>query len=553
MATADVAPATADNGIVVWKLKEYDERTLRLQLDNVWSLLSKTSLVDASNLAVGNFQGAAARAATNDWTVTGPAPATSAAVPTASGQISPLSFSPSYGISGTELLSQQMELQYRAINLQLLLERSLTDRLRRIDEKTGDFQPRSQPVIGFNVSINPQCRGCEYRQAVAEVEVTVRSDQPDPEKPFVVAMMPQSNTYNVVALQQEAHSVGLGVVIGSVGGGFKTGGASQTLYLVKDVDTVALEEPSPEEDTVRFVWQFRPVLGQTSVQPGTRQVFAVLGLPASAFASHTAPWKGHVTVHTRWRQMGKDGISVGDLIPQSGSPKPDLEDTLTIYPATDGEEHLQAIRDIIIENLGGGKVAVVVLGAFENGTQVNIGDKILDTPDRGLLVSSPERIKFVASTDDLVRNTPILVDRYGLGVQVVDRSRCDGKPGLTAKPDLCDITSIDATTCRVNLEVTMPGVLDAEPASEQPWHTHRPVLDMGGQVFWPHGEGEKETLPSSWGTSRLSPTTFPPSSSHKITPSWCATCYGTRPRTRRRCRCPIRPSPSRMSPSSPPA
>ena len=54
-------------------------------------------------------------------------------------------------------------------------------------------------------------------------------------------------------------------------------------------------------DSVTFGWEFRPVLGQRSVQSGTRQMFAVISLPANDDPANVAEEWLHVSARTFWR------------------------------------------------------------------------------------------------------------------------------------------------------------------------------------------------------------------------------------------------------------
>jgi hypothetical protein len=451
----------------------------------------------------------------------------------APGQISPFTFQPSYGLSAQDLLIGQTDLQYQLINLQMLLERSITDRVYQVasasDGKARSY-PRAQPVLGFEISLDPTKA---YRNAVAEVEITIAPDARTPgeqKPPSVIAMMPQSKTYNVATVSQKSSAVGLGIVAGIVNAGFTSGSASQTLYLVKDIDTVALAElpPAPADlhgrSAVRFAWQFRPVLGQKTVQPGIRQVMVVLGLPTDS----GTPWAGTVFVTTRWRALASDRVTVGDTI--AGSESYQTPMPLVISPAYIRAKTLQTTNSVILEDVGGGNVAVTALGTFEPGTVVNLGPRVLDSGPTGLVMSSTGRIKFVASADELMRNIPLLVDRYGTALRVVDPNSYDisGNETPTLHMDNLTVERIDDAMSRVTARLYLtaakdgdvvyaapelghdpkatpegraigrsqpgdtsdPSVLlaalkadSADPSQHRQLHSHAPVVLIGGQVF----------------------------------------------------------------------
>ena len=76
-------------------------------------------------------------------------------------------------------------------------------------------------------------------------------------------------------------------------------------FLFRDSDTLALEVMHPGEqpnDDLTFGWEFRPVLGHRSVPSGTRQVFAVISLPANDLPTNLGEEQVHVTARTFWRR-----------------------------------------------------------------------------------------------------------------------------------------------------------------------------------------------------------------------------------------------------------
>lgn len=110
-----------------------------------------------------------------------------------------------YGPSASDLLSEQVDVTYQIINLQMLLDRSLSDRL-----LNSSFNARLQTVVGFNVSIDPP-RNAENAVALVEITLAKNADpceagkkcgEPTPcsanttfvDSPSLVASMPQEHT-----------------------------------------------------------------------------------------------------------------------------------------------------------------------------------------------------------------------------------------------------------------------------------------------------------------------------------------------------------------------
>jgi len=98
-----------------------------------------------------------------------------------------LRFTPTFGASAGDLLSDQVNLSHQIFNLRMILERSLSDRL--IDNK-----PRTQAVLGFNVTIDPPKTAVD---AVAEVEITLRADvSPGFRQLLAVVALPMADVHH---------------------------------------------------------------------------------------------------------------------------------------------------------------------------------------------------------------------------------------------------------------------------------------------------------------------------------------------------------------------
>ena len=171
---------------------------------------------------------------------------------------------PAFGQNAADLLSDQVNLTYQILNLRMLLERSLSDRLL----EGGDA--RLQAVLGFNVSIDPP-RDAENSAAV--VEVTIKAVDKEPVS--LVSLMPQEKTYNAVAMHTRSNAFGGSAVAGMFTVGYSERRRGQVFYLYRDNDTLSFERMITKEKATTFGWQFRPVLGRKSVSPGLRQMFAI--------------------------------------------------------------------------------------------------------------------------------------------------------------------------------------------------------------------------------------------------------------------------------------
>ena len=301
--------------------------------------------------------------------------------PTATPAAAPLPSPPAYtlpstfGMSALDTLNEEMELSYEMINLQLLLQGSLND-----DYTPGGLGKR-HVTLGFPISITTPP---EHLNDVAEVEISVCNSNVMREyaPATLETIIPREKTYNVASLVSSSVQLGAGAIIGniiSVGGSFFSG--HETYRLVQQQDTVALQRGyresrygtcPPATATVghvpegnrplTFAWQFRPVLGQETIQQGMRTTFAQISL---------APGYGSpiVTVSTCWLKYDpKSGIA-------SEPRKCNVPDDTKDHPPTVKTDFdTTHISDISQQtDNGDGTMTVQVEGTFPTGTRVDVG------------------------------------------------------------------------------------------------------------------------------------------------------------------------------------
>ncbi|MCW3098562.1 MAG: hypothetical protein JWL77_4180 [Chthonomonadaceae bacterium] len=498
------------NGITVSRPKLYDNRSLTLMLRTLEDTLASTNFLNAGNVAgaIDRFQGSTAKSTSTSFNImTSPTPeiittvtnkggetpttdtekkiTSQSVTPTVPATASPAtpSVAQTTGISAQDILAEQMALTYQIFNLRLLMERSLTDRLYSLKlQESGTsylLGNKGQAVVGFQISIDPQKA---FKNAVAEVEIQITPDiskakkiqtktgslfGSENEPPTIVAMLPMSKTYNVATVTNKSSAFGLGAVASIFNVGFGNSQSNQTLYLVRDTDTVALELPALSNDvkTLRFAWQFRPVLGRAAVEPGMRQVFAAMSLPSL----DTSDYVANVKIITRWRKYDAGRRIVGDLIGQDQVAPSDQE--ITVYNQAFLEEQLRPkITRVDIKDAGGGQVLVTVDGeSFLPGTSVLLGNKTLGQ-DNAFTIQNDRRILFLAPITELLTTVPKVVGRYGGAKEIKDPAADDGSASMIP------IDSVSTTTAdALNTQVTVK--LKAETPL-----TH-PLVRFGSRVY----------------------------------------------------------------------
>lgn len=407
-------------------------------------------------------------------------------IPQLPGQTSAFSFQPNISVSAQDLLVEQENLTFQLLNLRTLLERALSDRIYTRSGKMGDrdvlyLGERPMVVVGFEISVDPQK---QHQNAVAEAEITVTSAGAS-EAPSIVMQLPKEKTYNVAAITKDSKAFSLGAVVKVINVGFAGSKTRESLYVVKDTDTVSLERITPDEvsssipNSVTFGWQFRPVLGQKAVTPGKRQVYALLALPDDG------DFSGFVEVHTRWRRYDAKSRTVGGVIDDSRNYQ--LLKKLS-YPKTMADDGLKPlVTSVKWVDAGNNLVFVTVEGQnFLPGTQVLLGDTIIDGPANGLSVVGEHRLQFITLAQRLALATaPLILALHGPPQSLQDpaadlpESRAVQDYGIRIDDSRTELRTQDAQNSKVTLSLL--SLKGKKPNLDN----HKLVARVGNRIFMP--------------------------------------------------------------------
>lgn len=446
-------PAAADpvdNGIVVGNAKLFDERSLETMLSSVQSSLAGSNYINPAAVAQnegmvqgGEFTSTSTQLSATDnpqrpTTATSSSTTTTTKAPTGTttataittvpvlntpgnavpGPLAPTFTSDNIGVSAPlavsseDMLQQQVGLSFEASNLQLLLEHALSDRV-IFTKGDSSAAPRTLAVLGFQISVDPR-NDDKYAVAEAEITITNPHDLPassdgSPLRPEVALMLPQDKTYNVAKVTNDSHTIGLGSFAQPFGGSISAGRSHNSAFVVYDVDTVALQRPSPDANSVSFAWQFRPVLGQKAVQPGTRQVYVLLSLPVSSGEEYDPT----ITVKTYWKKLDAKSSTVGDPIAGEGSSY--KLDPISIHNLNDYDDALQPkIDDVDTFDAGNGQIYVEATGSnFSKNMTV-----VLNGVSNSVYEQDGRTLSFTAPITSMAYTDPIIVGPYGLPVDL---------------------------------------------------------------------------------------------------------------------------------------
>jgi|HubBroStandDraft_6_1064221.scaffolds.fasta_scaffold05197_5 hypothetical protein len=487
------------NGISVGMPKVFDNRTLTLQIEALQKALrqqqSTNSTLDLKSImaALANTQGLTQSEVSTILSVLGsPTPSTTLATDLKTGIVDsngkplpnttdtqtnksvasatpaaptfdsfgavPSGFNPTFGPSASDLLNDQINLNYQIINLQMVLERALSDRLYSDCKKPSEDNPRPnctrlQTVLGFNVSIDPPRIA---NDAVAVIEVTLKRDSTSTQSSegsdqdfSLVSVMPQEKTYNSAALSTSSHAYNGAAMVNAfqVSGGYRK--RNQTFYVYRDTDTLAYERMTDGGELV-FGWMFRPVLGRRSVSPGLRQLLAVISLPRIDCDHQQISMPNAVcrmdlvpTVRTYWKKFDRATqtsfekhdanrakefwygltaeLSRPQIFNRNSYANTATYPSLKVYSSADYEEELRPIVQTVTWHRTGEKsVLVSVTGRnFFTNTQVQLGDATYSEDNKNLVIKSDESFDLMAKADQLTTGPGSILGRYGLSVPIV--------------------------------------------------------------------------------------------------------------------------------------
>jgi hypothetical protein len=455
--------------------KLYDSRALQLMMDELAKSLRNTSFVDPKALAnaLGNVQGfnstdlsqqfaangavgpgAASVFAGNAGSAAPPvassgtspstpitinvsptlstgtsaaAPATSASAGSPTGPQAPglptlqtpPAYNPNFGPNGGDLLADETNLTYQLFNLQMMLQRALSDRLYQ-------HAARRQAVLGFDIDIEPSSRA---RDAAAVVDVTVRLECRgiagcDASKGMsIVALMPEEGSHNAATLSQKATGFGGALASAVFSVGYSMQKRSQVFYLYRDMDTVSVE-PAGNATEAHFGWQFRPVLGRRTVAAGKRHLLVVLALPTpdEAAKEPQAP-ELVVTTNTSWvyydrkLQTTHDSNWLSRSLPEPFSYKPPFNVEVPSTASSQDDLKAEITHVDWVPTDPGNGVAILSGRNFFSGTTVRFGNKTYSGSADGLVIKSDQTLE-VSLPSAAAAMGGVLSGRYGPAKQI---------------------------------------------------------------------------------------------------------------------------------------
>ncbi|MFN7649319.1 MAG: hypothetical protein ACK5UT_17600 [Acidobacteriota bacterium] len=492
----DISKIKGENGISIGRTKVFDNRTLTLMLESLNETLRAQQLIDADPIkkVLGLVQGSrvtdVARALTvlaggtpkventidntsetttpfgsevmkglkegkeNDYTLTNGTGKTvetekgktvttndarNPSIPQLPDLIAGPSGLPSYGQSGADLLTDQVNLTYQIFNLRMIIDRALTDRLDSSTQK-----PRLQAVLGFNVSIDPPRDAVD---SAAIVELTLEPVNGAPVS--LVAMMPQEKTYNSMALNSKSNAFGASAVAKMVTVGYTERRRGQIFYLYRDNDTLSFERMNSNENKLTFGWQFRPVLGRRSVAPGMRQMFAVVSLPVPDALTESGPnpfQELKVSMRTYWRKYYPDTLTTSDR--DKIGPWPYLKEVASLGLAravpngkiaerfetsvpvkipltkTFQEDLAPKIKTVSWTQLDAKTGLVSVTGDnFFSGTTVALGGP---SAVNNVIIKSNQAMDVITPIENIGAGEPMVLGRYGSAQPLRQELNCSG-------------------------------------------------------------------------------------------------------------------------------
>jgi hypothetical protein len=342
----------------------------------------------------------------------GPQPPALPSLPTAP------TYNPTLGLNASDLLSDEVNLTYQLSNVRLLLDRSLSDRLFYVGGEQG-YASRLQAVVGFDVDLEQTKKN---RDSVARVDVQVTAAGPARARcstgpPSLVALMPEEGSHNAATLSQKANAFGGAIAASVFSIGYQAQSSSQVFYLYRDMDTVSFQNPH-SNGKLEFGWQFRPVLGRHSIEPGLRHMIAVIGLPCPD--EGLEPPKLTVHVEGSWLPYDEKTQTTKEKrhwwttnvsVPSTVFDFPPIE-----APSTDTTQRylgpkVSSVKWIPTDS--GYGVARVSGENFFLGTVVRIGAKTFASATDGLTLKSDHEFEVAMPLSVAVSSGGVVSGRYG--------------------------------------------------------------------------------------------------------------------------------------------
>ena len=367
---------------------------------------------------------------------------------------------------GAGMLAERTQLNYQLTNLRSLSDRALSDRVLLLPSRGGSQAlPRAQALVGFQVSLDPKDA---YVNAVAEVEITITSKAGIRQPPALVALLPREKTFNAAMFSKEAAGA------------------------VQDTDTISMERLSPTREQVRgcatgyhegerditLAWQFKPVFGKDRVDPGARQVYALLALPTSASEEYLAD----VHVHTHWRTLKRPKHkNASDLI--EDSMRDELWPDAIRYNPAEMEASLKPkINDLRFVPAGPGQVLVMADGDnFLADTSVMFGNVTQTGPS--LSIQREKHLQFTAPAQSLTDNDLFLTGRFAVPVPLVDahatQQQWTSDPAWGLKIEYARAHPKDSLQCEIRIK--LKSRQRKKPLPEM--IVNRTLVSAAGRVF----------------------------------------------------------------------
>ena len=478
----------------------YDNRSLVLMLEQLKDQLNDLKELDGKKTAdaIGTQQVAASASTTLSAgvSVTADPKAAGADKPAASsggGDSKASDAGPQLKWSerAADLLADQVNLSYDIFNLQLLLERAISDRVMPSPEgevpepKPGQATERAkgrvQAVIGIPISLDPPAyaAGC-----VAIVEVRLKADYPL----SLVVLFPQEDTYNAAISGHRSVSFSASASQGGAGASGSFGSTRDTSAIRRETDTVAFQREDGRVDELIFGWEFFPGAGRPSVAPGMRQLLAVVSLQQAD--QGIAPARLEIQTRTAWRKFNSSTLTVTDrcgwraLFTNRPVESPWCRPEPIQVMKTESIEGslLPVVKDIDCYRVGETAVIVVNGDNFFTGTSVVMGDQVYAGRETNLVLKSARVMQIQAPLKALT-NAAVLNGRYGPSQPL---SIDPAKKFNLRPPRILGSYVIPTESERTYIVRMLLGYLDGDPGPnflESLKKLPRPVLAIDGQCI----------------------------------------------------------------------
>jgi hypothetical protein len=218
-----------------------------------------------------------------------------------------------------------------------------------------------------------------------------------------------------------------------------------------------------------FGWEFRPVLGRSTVSSGTRQLLAVISIPQAdsiqqADKQDNKQLAGailEILTRSYWRRYNRASQTSTPLwswlpwnVDRSATFVSSVQELFVPYTATAQSSLAPSVSKIKWINTGNRQATIIVSGSnFFTGTKVVIGGVTHSAENNNLTLKSDQALEFETPTDSITTAEAVLSGRFGPAIQLLEPKKTDAVTELSiSRAEVSPLRN--SRTLRISVDIT---------------------------------------------------------------------------------------------------